>query len=106
LRLLVLHEALSEVYSVPFEEMVHNFQCDLRPERELHTWEFLTAAYLHVVREDCVPPESREEVFSLLLKASMGALQEGDDAGFTCTTVARIKEVRRELAKRLELFGS
>lgn len=103
-RLLLIHESMFEVMPVPFADTVENFQRDRDPEKEAAVWELLAATYLHIVREDAVPPEGRKEVFGLALKASMGSLDDDDDADLTHTTVARFLEVRQEMARRLEMF--
>ena len=104
-RLLLIHESLCDVLSIPFEEMVLNVQRDLQPQKEVETWELIAATYLRVVREGNVPPEGRKEVLSLALQASMCPLDEIDNVNLVHTTVEKFSLAQRELAKRINMFG-
>lgn len=104
-RLLLVHESLFDVLPIPFEETVLTFQRDQDPEKEMAVWELLTSIYLHLVREDEIPPEGRQEVLDLALTASMRPLTAEDDAKLRHTTVARFREVEKELTERLGMFG-
>jgi hypothetical protein len=103
-RLLLIHESLFDVLPIPFEETVRNFQRDMRPEREVEIWERLAAVYLHILREDEIPPDGRKEVLNLALKASMGSLWTDDNDGLKYTTVTRFEEVERLLVERVSML--
>jgi hypothetical protein len=102
---LLIHESLYDVLPGPFAETVQTFQRDLGPQREAEIWELLAAIYLHIVREDNVPPEGRGEVLDLALKASMRPLNDEDGADLEYITVARFQEVRKELEELVNMFA-
>ncbi|MDX6634254.1 MAG: hypothetical protein QOF06_457 [Solirubrobacterales bacterium] len=104
LRLLLIHEAAYDVYPLPFADTVLNFQRDLRPGNEAGVWELLLATYLYIVREDDVPPDGRQEVFGLALRASTGDLNEDEDEDLRYTTIPRFREVRKEMEERVGMF--
>lgn len=103
-RLLLIHEAMAEVFPLTFADTVLNFQRDSEPENEAAIWELMAATYLHIVREDQIPPAGRKEVFNLALKASMEPITDEDDAELTHVSVARFLEAREEMAERLQTF--
>jgi TIR domain len=103
-RLLLIHESTADVLPIPFADTVLNFQRDENPENEAEVWELLAATYLHIVREDKLPPSGHKEVLGLALTASTRPLNDDDDADLTHTSVERFLEARKVMAERLAMF--
>jgi TIR domain len=103
-RLLLIHEAAYDRHPMSFPETVLNFQRELDPGNEAGIWELLLATYLHIVREDDIPPEGHQEVFHLALRASMEPLDEDSSPNLRHTTIARFMEVKKAMEDRVATF--
>ncbi|MFJ8251222.1 toll/interleukin-1 receptor domain-containing protein [Streptomyces sp. NPDC094466] len=79
-RLRLVHEATFDVYPVSWEQMVANFQRD-HPEfreREIRSWERIAGTYSATRRQYALGDTEREQLFGLLMRASLGMLEEVD----------------------------
>ena len=66
---------LTEVFDTPLQEVIDNFRRDANPEREVEVWEKIAHHYQEATasRPD-LSPDAKRELFSLLLKKSMGGV--------------------------------
>jgi hypothetical protein len=64
---------LAEVFDTPLQEVIDNFRRDAHPESEVEIWEKIARNYQEAIsRRPHLSPEDRKEMFSALLKKSMG----------------------------------
>lgn len=63
-----------------FEEAVYNYELDLRPEREIQTWEIMNSCYLEFLNRHKINDEEiKNSVFRMLLYFSMGGIDENTE---------------------------
>lgn len=68
-----IHFALCDIASMKLEEMIENFQRDLRPQNEVVVWERIVCAF-HLAMDTLGQPdlEIKKQVYSVLLRYSYG----------------------------------
>jgi hypothetical protein len=65
-----LQKTFSEVDPNPLSQWVEDFSRDMHPEREIHIWEIMAAAYTRFVERHALTLEAKKEVYSLVLQRS------------------------------------
>ena len=66
---------LTEVFDTPLPEVIDEFRRDANPEREVEVWGEIAHHYQEAIASrPGLSPDAKRELFSLLLKKSMGGL--------------------------------
>jgi hypothetical protein len=65
---------LTEVFDTPLPEVIDNFRRDANPEREVEVWEKIAHHYQEATARPGLSTNGKEEIFSSLLKKSMGSV--------------------------------
>ena len=95
-RIMVIRDAVSEVYSVTDEEWLDGFQRDLNPENEVLIWESISDAYTRFTSGRDLTKEQKNEAFGLLLLRSSTTDME--------PTFENLKVLTRDQAKKVISF--
>ena len=64
---------LADVFDTPLQEVIDEFRRDAHPDREVEVWERIAHHYQEAIAsQPDLSPDAKRELFSLLLKKSMG----------------------------------
>ena len=75
-----IHYGIGQHTGFEFEKAVYNYELDLRPDREIQTWEIMNACYLEFLNRHNISDEkTKNSVFRMLLCFSVGTIDENTD---------------------------
>jgi len=75
-----IHYGIGQHTKMEFERAVYNYELDLRPEREIQTWEIMNSCYLEFISRHSIKDENiKNSVFRMLLYFSVGDIDEQTD---------------------------
>jgi hypothetical protein len=106
IRIRVVQQVFAEVYPVTFAETVGNFGRDRHPDKEVATWEKMSAVFVQIVREDRLNAQGRKELFGLVLTASLRPLDSSDGEGLRYVSVDRVSGLWREISQAVAAFAT
>lgn len=72
-----IHYGIGQNTKMEFEKSVYNYELDLRPEREIQTWEIMNSCYLEFLnRHNLTDEKTKNSIFRMLLYFSIGSVDE------------------------------
>lgn len=72
-----IHYGIGQHTKMEFEKSVYNYELDLRPEREIQTWEIMNSCYLEFLnRHNLTDEKTKNSIFRMLLYFSIGSADE------------------------------
>lgn len=72
-----IHYGIGQHTKMEFEKSVYNYELDLRPEREIQTWEIMNSCYLEFLnRHNLTDEKTKNSIFRMLLYFSIGSVDE------------------------------
>ncbi len=72
-----IYHGIGQHTKMDFEKAVYNYELDLRPEREIQTWEIMNSCYLEFLnRHNEKDDKIKNFVFRMLLYFSVGSIDE------------------------------
>lgn len=75
-----IHYGIGQHTKMEFEKTVYNYELDLRPEREIQTWEIMNSCYLEFLNRHKINDErTKNSIFRMLLYFSIGSIDENTD---------------------------
>jgi hypothetical protein len=77
-RIKFIYNIIGNLMDMSLKEMINNFRRDLNPHNEVDIWERVTVSYLEAIKERTLNLEEKCELFSIMLRLSMGALYKDD----------------------------
>jgi hypothetical protein len=71
---------IGQVLSSTVDETIYNYELDLRPDREIQTWEIMNLCYLELINKYKIKDvKTRKAIASLLIRLSLGQLFKTKD---------------------------
>ncbi len=76
-----IYYGIGQVLNFTIDESIYNYELDLRPDREIQTWEIMNLCYLEFIDKHKISDgKTRKSVASLLIGFSLGQLFKTDIA--------------------------
>lgn len=70
-----IYYGIGQVINMTIEDSIYNYELDLRPDREIQTWEIMNLCYLEFISENEISDlETKREISSTLIGFSLGSL--------------------------------
>ena len=74
-RIICVYALTAEVFPATLAEAIHDFRCDLVPEKEVKIWERIAACFYVTCLRENFSLEKKRSIFSVLLAASLGPIE-------------------------------
>lgn len=75
-----IHYGIGQVLNSTVDQAIYNYELDLRPDREIQTWEIMNLCYLELIDMYKIKDlKSKRAIVSLLIGFSLGQLFETED---------------------------
>lgn len=77
IRAKIIHYGIGQQTKIDFKETIYNYELDLRPEREIQTWEIMNSCYLEFLSKYNISDEKiKNSVYRTLLHFAVGLIVE------------------------------